>query len=125
MTCKLNKMFEMRKTFIDEMRKAKPGSYPVMIPVDLLEKDSQKFCRDLALNGVEEMFEALAHLKNWKPHKKTIDGILNREEFLEEFVDALNYFFAMFIVAGFDENDLFDSYESKDKVIRGRLYNGY
>lgn len=122
--CKLEKMFELRRSFIDEMRKAKPGSYPEKLPVDLLEKEGQRFCRDLALNGVDEMFEALQHLKNWKPHKETYHSI-DRQEFLEEFVDALNYFFAMMIVAGFDEEELFKMYEHKDRVIRSRLYNGY
>lgn len=122
--CKLNKMFELRNSYIKEMRDLRPGSYPDL-PVELADKKSQQFCRDLALRGVEEMFEALQHLKNWKPHRMTEVDEFNREEFLEEIVDALNYFFSLLIVAGCDDNQLFEAYERKDKIIRDRLNTGY
>ena len=70
MSCKLEAMFNLRKEFIERLEKEIPGSYPA-IPVDLRSKSGQKLCRDLALKGVEEMFEALQHLKNWKDHKLT------------------------------------------------------
>ena len=107
------------------MQETIPGSYPPF-PVDISEKSSQQVCRDLALKGVEEMFEALQHLKNWKPHRQTeVKEDLDREEFLEEVVDALNYFFAMLIVTGFNEKELFDAYIKKDGKIRDRLKEGY
>ena len=118
-------MFELRKTFIDLMQKVRPGSYPEY-PLNMSEKKSQQVCRDLALRGVEEMFEALQHLKNWKPHRATnVIQEIDRDEFLEEVVDALNYFFAMLIVTGFDEKELYEAYLKKDKIIRERLKNGY
>ena len=123
--CKLNEMFEKRLSFIRMMQESIPGSYP-KFPLDLTKKESQQVCRDLALKGVEEMFEALQHLKNWKPHKLTeCNEEIDKDEFLEEIVDALNYFFAMLIVTGFDEEDLFAAYVKKDKIIRDRLTNGY
>tara|TARA_R100001591_G_scaffold87149_1_gene93316 strand:- start:567 stop:899 length:333 start_codon:yes stop_codon:yes gene_type:complete len=107
------------------MKKTIPNSYPDF-PVDITQKASQQVCRDLALKGVEEMFEALQHLKNWKPHRVTnIEEDLNRDEFLEEIVDAFNYFFAMLIVTGFDEKELFQAYLKKDDKIRKRLLSGY
>ena len=71
------------------------------------------------------MFEALQHLKNWKPHRVTEVKEFNRDEFLEEVVDAFNYFFSLIILTGFDESDLFEAYLSKDEIIRERLKNGY
>ena len=125
MDCKLNSMFKKRSSFIKMMQIYREGSYPEF-PLDMSKKESQQVCRDLALRGVEEMFEALAHLKNWKPHRTTeIKQELNRDEFLEEVVDALNYFFAMLIITGFDQDDLYDAYVKKDIVIRERLKNGY
>ncbi len=110
---------------MEMMKDTIPGSYPDF-PVDISEKASQQVCRDLALKGVEEMFEALQHLKNWKPHRVTnVKQELDREEFLEEVVDALNYFFAMLIVTGFDEKELFEAYLKKDSKIRDRLLSGY
>jgi len=125
MSCDLAKMFILRNEFINQMRKDRPGSYPEL-PLDLKTKESQQFCRDLALRGVEEMFEALQHLKNWKPHRMTeFNEAPDREEFLEEIVDALNYFFSLLIVSGFDENDLSEAYEKKHKIIMERLKVGY
>ena len=125
MSCKLEQMFKLRETFIDNMRDTIDGSYPEL-PVDMSLKESQVICRDLALKGVEEMFEALQHLKNWKPHRQSnVAHELNKDEFLEEIVDALNYFFSMIIVAGFDDKELWDAYLKKDLIIRERLTNGY
>ena len=124
--CKLKEMFDLRKTFIERMQKERPGSYPIPIPMkDLASKESQQVCRDLALRGVEEMFEALQHLKNWKPHKLTEDRTFNKEEFLEEIVDAFNYFMALLIVVDVDEEKLFKAYVKKDQKIRKRLDEGY
>ena len=126
MDCKLKKMFDLRKSFIERMQKERAGSYPVPAPLkDLSNKASQQVCRDLALRGVEEMFEALQHLKNWKPHKLTEEKEFNKEEFLEEIVDAFNYFFALLVIVDCDEDKLFDAYKRKDEIIRKRLDNGY
>ena len=125
MNCKLNNMFVKRLKFINMMKEMRPGSYPDF-PLDMSKKSSQQVCRDLALRGVEEMFEALQHLKNWKPHKLTeCKDEIDNDAFLEEVVDALNYFFAMLIITGFDEEDLYEAYLKKDKIIRDRLCNGY
>ena len=126
MDCKLDKMFEQRLSFIKLMQEIKPGTYPAF-PLDMTKKSSQQVCRDLALKGVEEMFEALQHLKNWKPHRQTdlSKERVNKDEFLEEIVDAFNYFFAMLIVTGFNQKDLFDAFLKKDKIIRNRLKDGY
>jgi len=125
MNCNLQKMFKLRNEFISEMREARPGSYPDL-PLNLSKKNSQQFCRDLALRGVEEMFEALQHLKNWKPHRMTeFNEGPDREEFLEEIVDALNYFFSLLIASGFNEDDLYESYVRKHEIIMNRLKEGY
>jgi hypothetical protein len=124
--CKLKRMFKLRKSFINRMQKERPGSYPVPVPLtNLSDKKSQQVCRDLALRGVEEMFEALQHLKNWKPHKLTEEKEFNKEEFLEEIVDAFNYFMALLIVVDVDHDKLFEAYIKKDKKIRKRLDEGY
>jgi len=118
-------MFKLRNEFINQMRSDRPGSY-LALPLDLRKKESQQFCRDLALRGVEEMFEALQHLKNWKPHRITeFNEAPDREEFLEEIVDALNYFFSLLIASGFNEKDLFEAYRKKHDIIMKRLKEGY
>jgi hypothetical protein len=121
---RLAEMFELRDTFMCELRDSVPDSHPEW-PLDLSSKASQQFCRDMALRGVEEMFEALQHLKNWKPHRVTEVTEFNRDEFLEEVVDAFNYFFSLIILAGFTEEDFYEAYLKKDKIIRKRIKTGY
>ena len=124
MYCKLEAMFNLRKEFITRLEKEIPGSYPE-VPVDLRSKSGQKLCRDLALKGVEEMFEALQHLKNWKDHKLTETPDVDGDEYLEEIVDAFNYFFSLIIASGFTHEDLYNAYIKKDKKIHKRLTNKY
>lgn len=94
-------------------------------PLDLSKKENQQHVRDMALRGVEEMFEALQHLKNWKPHRKTEITEFDREEFLEEIVDAFNYFLSILVLTGFDDCDLMNAYRRKDEIINERLRTGY
>ena len=89
---KLENIFHKRSTFMNEIREKFPDSYPENWPVNISEKSSQNILRETALKGVEEMFEALQHLKNWKSHRETNIPEINREEFLEEIVDAFNFF---------------------------------
>jgi len=122
---RLTQMFAKRETFMHLLRQKFPNAYPVDWPVDLSNKDAQSNVRDIALKGVEEMFEALQHLKNWKSHRETNMPDVDKDEFLEEVVDSFNYFFSLLILAGFDENDFFTMFEKKDKIIRERLTNKY
>jgi len=110
---------------MDSLRKASVDPSLPNWPVDLGEKSSQQYVRDMALRGVEEMFEALQHLKNWKPHRQTEVKDFNREEFLEEIVDAFNYFLSILVLTGFDANDFIEAYRRKDKIINERLETGY
>ena len=120
----LKEMFRLREGFMLAMTKINPNIHPTW-PVDLTDKASQQILRDTALKGVEEMFEALQHLKNWKPHKQTEIKEFDREEFLEEVVDAFNYFFSLLVLTGVDADELFDAYIKKDRIIHDRLRTGY
>jgi len=121
---KLNTLFELRASFMEQLELKKPGTYPEW-PVKISEKRAQQALRDTALKGVEEMFEALQHLKNWKPHRDTEVPEFNREEFLEEVVDAFNYFLSVLVLVGVDSSDFYEAYTKKDLVIRDRLKTGY
>ena len=121
---KLNQIFKMRNAFMVMLQDKFPDSYPEW-PVDLSTKKAQITCRETALKGVEEMFEALQHLKNWKPHRETEMPEINRDEFLEEIVDAFNYFFSLMILIGVDVNEFYKAFNIKDEIIRKRLQKGY
>ncbi len=120
----LQEMFDLRAQFMRELHSSMPHAQPSW-PVDISEKKSQQYCRDLALKGVEEVFEALQHFKNWKPHRQSENGEFDREKFLEEMVDSFNYFFSLLIAAGFTAEDLHKAYVEKDRVIHARIKKGY
>jgi len=121
---KLDSMFQMREVFMTRIKHLREGTYPNW-PVELSDKKSQQKMRDVALKGVEEMFEALTLLKNWKPHRLTENKDFNKDEFLEEVVDAFNYFFALLILTGTSSDDLYDAYIKKNEKIHARLDVGY
>ena len=121
---KLDQMFEKREKFMQLLKARKPGEYPAW-PIDLSSKSDQQHVRDMALRGVEEMFEALQHLKNWKPHRDTEITEFDKGEFLEEVVDAFNYFLSMLVLVGVSSEELYGSYCAKDEKIHNRLKNGY
>ena len=121
---KLNQMFVLREAFMSALRKKKSDEYPAW-PIDVADKQSQQHVRDMALRGVEEMFEAVQHLKNWKPHRDTEVQEFNREEFVEEIVDAFNYFFSVMVLMGIDAEEFFSAYVEKDHIIHHRLKTGY
>ena len=124
MSDKLEQMFGLRKEFMSTLRAYKKDSYPSW-PIDMHDKKSQQHVRDMALRGVEEMFEALQHFKNWKPHRSTEITHFDHDEFLEEIVDAFNYFLSVLVLTGVSADDLFNAYVKKDAKIHERLQSGY
>ena len=121
---KLDQMFEKREKFMQLLKTRKPEEYPAW-PIDLSSKRDQQHVRDMALRGVEEMFEALQHLKNWKPHRDTEITEFDKDEFLEEVVDAFNYFLSVLVLTGVTSEELYGMYCQKDDVIHKRLNTGY
>jgi len=117
-------MFDLRESFMVSLRKKFSTENPEW-PLDLSTKEHQQYCRDIALRGVEEMFEALQHLKNWKPHRTTEITEFDRDEFLEEVVDAFNYFLSLLVLTGFSSEDFYKMYVKKDKIIHERLKGDY
>lgn len=121
---KLDTIFQKREVFMHLIKEKFPDTYASW-PVDISKKSSQILLRETALKGVEEMFEALGHLKNWKPHRETEVPEINREEFLEEIVDAFNYFFSLIILMGVDVDEFYSAFNKKDEIIKRRIEKGY
>jgi hypothetical protein len=120
---KLEAMFELRRRYMSALT-AHLGHVEGE-QFDLCTKEGQRNLRDMSLRGVEEVFEALAHLKNWKPHRKTDVPDFDHEKFLEEWIDAFNFFLSVLVRAGFTPDDVFQMYLKKDRIIHERLTNGY
>jgi len=120
----LEVMFRLRKEFMSALA-ASHGQSPNVDALDLSEKDVQRHLRDVSLRGVEEVFESLNELKNSKSHRKTELPDVDKEKFLEEWVDAFNYFFTVLILSGFTADDLYEAYVRKDAIIHQRIKDGY
>jgi len=121
---RLSKMLELREKFMKDLAAARPAVLQKW-PVDITSKEGQIAVRDNVLKGVEEMFEALQHLKNWKPHRATEVKDFDQEAFLEEYVDAFNFFLAVPIMLGITADELFEAYLKKDKIINDRIKKDY
>ena len=124
MSDRLTEIFSKREDFMLLIKEKYKNAYPSW-PVDISSKSNQALLRETALKGVEEMFEALGHLKNWKPHRETEVPEINREEFLEEIVDAFNYFYSLIILMGVDVEEFYQAFNKKDEIIKERLVKGY
>jgi hypothetical protein len=121
---RLESMFNLQEKLMQEYKRTKSDDLPSW-PVDLTDKYDQRFCRDITLRSVEEMFEALAHLKNWKKHRKTENKEFDRSEFLEELVESLHYTLELLILCGVTSDELYQAYCKKNRVNLDRLKNGY
>jgi len=102
----------------------KKGAYGEW-PLKIEEKKSQQTIRNLSYKGVEEIFEAISLLKNSKEHRQTEVSDIDREHFLEEIVDAFNYFLTILVLIGVDADEFFEAFVKKDNIIHERLDNGY
>ena len=119
----LTEMFSLREDFMRSLNE-KTGIYPHW-PLDVTKKQSQQVLRESVPRGVEEMFEALQELKNSKPHRQTEITHFDREAFLEENVDALNYFLTTLVLVGVTPGELLEGYRKKHEIIMRRLEEGY
>ena len=117
---RLDDIFALREEFMNLINEEVPGAYPESWPVDLSIKSNQKAIREFAFRGMEELFEALLHLKNWKDHRAG-EGSFDRGEFLEEMIDAYKYFTAILVLMGVDSNEFFNACVSKHNKICERL----
>ena len=116
---KLDEIFALRESFMNKINQHIPGAYPQW-PVNLSSKKDQQAIREFAFRGVEELFEALLHLKNWKDHRSG-SGNFDRAEFLEEMIDAYKYFTAILVLVGVDSQEFFEAYLNKHNKICDRL----
>ena len=71
------------------------------------------------------MFESLAHIRGWKPHRLTEINEFDRDSFLEEYIDAFNYFISVLVMLNVTPDELFEAYKKKDKIIHDRLEHNY
>lgn len=102
------------------------GSGNVPEPHDwgqLDRRNIQASIREFAGYTVEELYEAINHLKN-KPWKQT-DKPTDVAAFKEELADAWHFFIELHILAGIDPEEVFRMYFRKTFINVNRQQNGY
>tara|TARA_Y100000034_G_scaffold44266_3_gene54225 strand:+ start:15039 stop:15731 length:693 start_codon:yes stop_codon:yes gene_type:complete len=90
-------------------------------PIDLTDKQQQKFVRDILCNLADEAFEA-SRVLNWKSHRAT-NIKFDRNAFLTECVDVSKYLLEALTMCGIDANEFFEAYCKKDEKCHARLSN--
>lgn len=118
----LNKMFEQQEDFMLLLKQHR--NFPNW-PIDIKSKAGQQLCREIVFSSVEEYFEALQHLKNWKSHRVTEVKKIQKDKFLEELCDMLHYFIELLIVVGIRPDELYDAYMKKGKINEERIKGNY
>ena len=121
---RLDHIFQLQEQLMQRYKSLGTTNMPDW-PVDITAKKNQQACREAGLKSVEELFEALGQLKNWKPHRKTSVTEFDRSAFLEEIVDSLHYMFELLIFIGVDSQELVDAYIAKNAKNHKRLDEGY
>jgi hypothetical protein len=118
----LRGMFELQRSFM-ELLQAKRG-FP-QFPVDTRSRDGQRLLQDTAHYAMDELHEAMQHLKNSKAHRATEVSDFDRQKYVEELVDHLHYFVELCILSGITDDELHAAYVAKDGVNRMRVHDGY
>ena len=98
------------------------GKYPAF-PLDMHEKESFNFLRDVGTRAVEEIFEAIQHLKAGKPWRNDQNS-WDRTAFIEEFVDAQRFLLEVLILLDVTPEEFMAAFEEKCKVTINRLHAG-
>lgn len=111
--CIMRSMFKMQEVLIEQLRDVDP--IPAL-PIDMSHRDSQLFCRDIVVRAVEELFEALTHLKRWKRHRPLQGEPPDMSMFLEEVVDCMHYIVELLIVTGIKPEQLHDAFIAKHRI---------
>lgn len=90
---------------------------------ELTNERVHRTAREFASYTVEEMYEAINHLKG-KPWKRSFNPP-DREAFLEEIADMWHFFIEFHIILGISPTDVFNAYFKKTLVNQARQQNGY
>lgn len=119
---KLENMYVQQEDFMRLLQKKR--NFPDF-PVDPTSKAGQKFLKGITHECMHELFEANLLLRNSKDHRATELSEFDKENYVEELVDTLHYFFEIVISSGISVDELYEAYIKKGKVNIERIESGY
>lgn len=122
MSDRLEAMWKDQQEFMELLREKR--EFP-SFPLNLSKKSDQKFIKNITHECMHELFEANQKLSNSKDHRITEVNDLDRDEYVEELIDSLHYFFEIAILSGVSMDELFAAYMKKGEINRKRIATGY
>ena len=93
-------------------------------PGDMVGAARMNYVRTMVLATEDELHEALRET-SWKPWSHHTLHNINREEYLDELVDAWHFFMNLLLVANITADEFFNQYLRKNQINHGREDNGY
>lgn len=117
----LQKIFVKQDEFMQMLREDdKLPEYPV----DLRTKPGQRFIRETVGLVCEELYEAVATMKN-KVHRKTDDQFFDEAHYREELIDAFSYLIEIAIASGMSAAEFYEEYSRKNSIVKKKFEDGY
>ena len=74
-------------------------SWPID-PLDLTQKENQRFLKSITHDCMDELYEANKELKNSKQHRQMNITEFDRVAYVEELIDAQHFLFEIAIMSG-------------------------
>lgn len=93
-------------------------------PWELRGEERASYIRTHMLALEDELHEALREV-GWKPWSKTPSGEMDRDDFLDEMVDAWHFFMNLLIVANCNADEFFSRYLRKNGINHDRIDGNY
>lgn len=121
---RLDELFLMQEAFMKRLSN-RDATFPQQWPIDMTQKSSQTFVRDLVWKAQHELAEGVVELKNAKEHRVSDVKGFNSVAFVEEIVDAFKYMQEVLIVMGITPEMFVEAYKKKDKIVNDRIDSSY
>lgn len=121
---RLDELFLMQEAFMKRLSN-RDATFPQQWPIDMTQKSSQTFVRDLVWKAQHELAEGVVELKNAKEHRVSDVKGFNSVAFVEEIVDAFKYMQEALIVMGITPEMFVEAYKKKDKIVNDRIDSSY
>jgi hypothetical protein len=121
---RLDELFLMQEAFMKRLSN-RDTTFPQQWPIDMTQKSSQMFVRDLVWKAQHELAEGVVELKNAKEHRVSDVKGFNSVAFVEEIVDAFKYMQEVLIVMGITPEMFVEAYKKKDKIVNDRIDSSY
>ena len=99
-------------------------SWPID-PLDLTQKENQRFLKSITHDCMDELYEANKELKNSKQHRQMNITEFDRVAYVEELIDAQHFLFEIAIMSGVTAEEFFAAYMKKGMTNVARIEMGY